>query len=530
MYSFGQARNPSILHNFTDNFKFVRTYADFFDACTVGASKKGLVIGAYEGCMDGDYKLTATGSKFDSIVGGRVSQLLKGSNLRLGGAKLVTNLGQDYYAVAVAGLGPETVSYNENECLEECRENIRIAAGVGARILQDQGIEEIDVEGFNNSEAAAEGSALAVWRYQEMKSKFNRKTQSTVELYDDDEKESWSRGLIKAEAQNLARLLEECPANIMTPSQFVKTAIEVLCPCGIHVEGRDRNWLHEKGLCAFLSMARGSYESPLLLELNYCGGSEEDRPVILVGKGVTFDSGGLCLKNCEEMAEFRADMAGGAVIVGVLKALASLGVPLNVTGLIPLCENMPGGMAPKPGDVVYALNGNSIKIENTDKEGQVIMADVLYYAKNYKPCLVSSLATISRATRTGLGSSASGVFCTSEVVWREILRAGAATGDRVWRLPLWRHFQKKISGYQDVDISNVGLGRGGDPCSAAAFFLEFSPECDFLHLDITGSGMCHSEIGVPYLREGLMTGRPTRTVVQFLYQMACPLDRNMECG
>ncbi|BET01988.1 manganese ion Hypothetical protein [Nesidiocoris tenuis] len=517
-------RRPKFLKMFDRNF------ADLFDACTVSANKKGLVLGAYGDCGESSLKLSITGQKFDNIVGGRISQILKMAGLKPGTAKTLTNLGNDYYAVAVAHAGAEAAAYNENECLEECKENVRVAAGAGARALQEQGIEEIEVEGFNLSEAAAEGSALAVWRYQELKNKLNRKTQSTVELYDDDDKESWSRGLVKAEAQNLARLLEECPANIMTPEQFVKTAVEVLCPCGVQVEGRNSEWLHQKGLCAFLSMARGSFESPLLLELNYCGGSEDDRPVVLVGKGVTFDSGGLCLKSCDEMAEFRADMAGGAVIVGVMKALATLGIPLNVTGMIPLCENMPGGMALKPGDIVYSLNGSSIKVENTDKEGQVIMADVLCFTKNFKPCLVSSLATISRASRIGLGSSASGVFCTSDVVWHEINRAGAATGDRVWRLPLWRHFTQRITSYGDVDISNVGSGRGGDPCSAAAFLQEFAPDCDFMHIDMTGSGMCQCEDGVPYLRQGLMTGRPCRTVVEFLYQMACPLDRQTECG
>ncbi|XP_014241292.1 cytosol aminopeptidase-like [Cimex lectularius] len=505
----------------------VRYFEDEF--CSTADKKKGLVLGAYDGCHEGEYRLTAAGEKYDVELGGRISSLLKQSGIQLGETVIYNNLGAEFYAVAVSALGQEGLGYNEIECLEECKENIRIASAVGAKALQEQhGLPIVMVEGFTNPEAAAEGAILSVWRYQEQKTNVARKVvEPVLELYDDPDRESWDRGMVKGGAQNVARYLEESPANIMTPSKFAKSAIDILCPCGVSVEVKDREWIMEKNMCAFLAMARGSYEAPLMLEMSYCGGSEDDKPVVLIGKGITFDSGGLCLKPCEGMAEFRADMAGGAVVIGVLKALAILGIPLNVTGLVPLCENMPGGMAMKPGDIVYGWEGKTIKIENTDKEGPVILADILGFSTTFKPCLVITIGTLSRATRAALGTSTSAVFATSDVVWREMARAGAETGDRVWRLPMWKHYANKILKRTDVDVCNVGLGIGGDPCLAATFLLEFAPAVDFMHVDNTGTGMEASEMAPPYLRPGYMTGRPTRTIVQFLNQMACPQDKSV---
>ncbi|KAK9508946.1 hypothetical protein O3M35_006376 [Rhynocoris fuscipes] len=283
----------------------------------------------------------------------------------------------------------------------------------------------------------------------------------------------------------------------------------------------------EKNLTAFLAMARGSCDPPLFLELAYCGGQEEDKPVLLTGKGVTFDSGGICLKKCRGMDMYKANMAGAAVIVGAMRALAILGLPINVNALIPLMENMPGGMALKPGDVVVSMNGKTIRVEHTDNEGRVALADALAYGHNLKPCLTINIATLTVGMKQALGCSATGAFSTSDVVWEELKKAGAHTGDRVWRMPSWKLFSERVTGYLSSDVDNIGKGRGS-PCLGNAFLMEFAPPVDFLHMDIMGTGM--KSIGSPvYMREGLMTGRPTRTLVQFLAQMACPLDKPSEC-
>ncbi|XP_014274954.1 cytosol aminopeptidase [Halyomorpha halys] len=501
------------------------------DVCK-GDVRKGMVVGAYENSCSptGEFKLTATGCKVDEECGGKIVSVLKGSNLKQGGVQIVSNLSSEYHALAVAGLGPEDAGYNEAECLEECKENIRVAAGVGARALQNQNIGMIMVEGFTCSEAAAEGAALAVWRYQDLKDKINWAQESFIDLYDDPDRDGWNSGIEKAAAQNLARKLEETPANIMTPANFAKAALDNLCPCGVHVEVRDKEWIESKKLNGFLSMARGSCEAPLLLDIAYCGGGEGDKPVVLIGKGVTFDSGGVCLNKCVPMFEIGgADMAGAAVVVAVMKGLATLGVPVNVNALIPLCENMPGGMAMKPGDVIMSHCGKSVLIERTDHEGRVILADALSFSSIFNPCLVIDIATLSRGMKIALGSPATGAFSTSNSVWVELVRAAAETGDRVWRFPFWKAYARHMTNHRFADVTNTALYPGGDPCTAAAFLREFAPCVDFVHLDITGTGTVHAGENSPYMRQGLMTGRPTRTIIQFLYQMSCPQDKPSPC-
>ncbi|KAL1129022.1 hypothetical protein AAG570_013554 [Ranatra chinensis] len=392
-------------------------------------------------------------------MSGKIRELVKGSGLALGKARVFNNLGKGFFAVALAGLGPEGLGFNENENLNECKENIRIAAAVGARALQDSGVTGIKVEGFTDAESAAEGAALAVWRFQEYRDKVNRATASKVDLYDDP----------------------------------------------------DTEWMEQKGMSAFLELTRGSCEPPLMLELSYCGGGEDDKPVVMVGKGTTYDSGGLCLKRPEDMSEFRADMAGAAVLVGTMKALAVLNVPINANALIPLYENMPGGRATKPGDIVKGLSGKTIRMQDTAREARVAVSDALTYTTNYKPCLVINVGTLTDGITVALGASSTGVYTTSNVVWNELSRAGADTG------------------YSAFDLNNVGKGRGGDSCMGAAFLTNFVPPVDFLHMDISGTGMLSTGLGYPYIRQGTMTGRPTRTLVQFLYQMACPQDKGSPC-
>ncbi|KAF6199256.1 hypothetical protein GE061_007281 [Apolygus lucorum] len=506
-----------------------RWWSTEVDPCAEGTEKKGLVLGVFEGCKEGEMKLSNTGRKFDEETGGKLSELIKGQDLTLGKARVFHNLSSEFYAIAVAGAGPEAAGYNENEVLDECRENIRVAAGVGAMALQKNGVEKIYVEAFTNASSAAEGSTLGVWKFQELKNKNNRSTESTVDLYEDPDSDNWARGRIRAESQNIARKLEETPANIMTPMAFAQAAIEILCPCGVQVDIRDRDWIMEKGMTAFLAMARSSCDPPLFLEISYCGGSEEDKPVVLVGKGTTFDSGGLCLKKCRPMSEMKASMAGGAVIVGAMKAIALLGLPVNINALIPLMENMPGGMAMKPGDVVAGLAKRTMKIEKPSHEGRIILADTLSYAAQFKPCLTITIGVLASGTRVAMSSAASAAYTSSEVVWQEIKKAGSVSGDRVWRWPAWKFYSKNVTDFECCDVDNVGKGFGGGPPMANAFLMEFAPPVDFLHIDIHGTGM-RSNGTPPYLRDGHMSGRPTRTLIQFLNQMACPLDANSECG
>ncbi|BET02680.1 manganese ion Hypothetical protein [Nesidiocoris tenuis] len=490
--------------------------------------KKGLVLGAYDTCNKGEYQLTPEGIKFDEKVKGRLTELLKNSNLKLGSARVFNGLGE-FYGVAVTGVGPNDATMNSKETLNECKENIRIAAAVGAKALQDQTVENILVEEFTNGEAAAEGAILGLWRFEEFRNEEERETRPKVALYGDNaNKDLWIQGVIKARAQNLARRLEDLPANILTPREFVKAALYYLCPCGVNVQVRDYKWIQKQGMNALFNMAKGSCAVPYFLELTYCGGSDTEKPVVMVGKGVTFDSGGVCLKKCKGMDEYRADMGGAAVVVGALKAIAQLKVPLNIVGLIPLFENMISGSAIHPGDVVLSMDDRTILVEDTDNEGRVAMADALVYSNRFNPSLVVSVATLTPGIRKALGSGGAGAYTTDDAIWDELKIAGADTGDRTIRLPIWNYYRQRNKMSVTADMHNVGQDGSwdGDTALGASFLYEFAPSCaDFLHLDITGVGMLTTGL-IPYYRKGYMTGRPTRTVIQFIKQMATPGQDN----
>lgn len=371
-------------------------------------------------------------------------------------------------------------------------------------------------------EQAAEGAALAVWRFQDNKNCRDWTIVPSLELFDCCDQDSWQRGLFKADSQNLVRKLCDMPANQMTPLHFAQHTVNELCPCGIKVEVHDKDWIECKHMNAFLTAARGSCAPPLMIEINYCGGCAEHKPILLVGKGVTFDAGGLCLKRGEHISRHKAAMAGAAIVLSAIRAASALSLPINITGLIPLCENMPSGMAMKVGDLVCGMNGKTIKIDNTDHEGRLMLCDALIYGQQvYKPNLIIDVSTETRGVTAALGSGASGVFSNSHTMWNEIRKAGSITGDRVWRLPLWKYYTRNVTSQKSADLTNQGLGKGS-PCLAAAFLQEFIVCVDWLHLDISGTGMrCHDKV-YPYLKKGRMTGRPTRTLIQLLYQLACP--------
>ncbi|KAL1122419.1 hypothetical protein AAG570_002750, partial [Ranatra chinensis] len=480
--------------------------------------QKGLVLGAYEGCEPGELILTPAAQKFDCQVNGKLTDLIKGSRLKAGKALCFGNLSEDYYEVAVAGLGPEGQGFDSLEHMDMCREDIRAAAGAGARALQERGCQVVHVEGFTNAEAAAEGATLGVWKYQELKDPPDRLIIPKLELYDSEDADGWMHGTLKADNQNVARRLEESPANIMTPAIFAQNCIELLCPCGVQVDVKGLEWLETQKMIAFLSIAKGSCEPPLFVELSYCGGDMDEKPV-----GITYDSGGIDLKpDNAQLIECRGDMCGAAVVVAVIRAAAQMRLPINLRGLLPLCENMIGGLSVKPGDVVVGMNGKSIRLEHTDNEGRVILADALTYSSVHKPCLIINVADFQTGIKDSMGTTCTGVFSTSPEIWEELRSAGAITGDRVWRFPLWKFYANGVTDFPEVDVNNVGKAKGGDPCYAAAFLMEFVPPVDFVHMDISGTGMLSAGIEFPYLRRGTMSGRPTRTLIQFLYQLACP--------
>lgn len=489
--------------------------------------RKGLILGVYEGENE-EPVFTKAAAKFNDHLGGKLLDLVKsgGCELKRGQGKTFNNVDKEFWSIAMVGLGKEKLGYCEMEAIDEGLEAVREAAGMGAQLLKKECVGRILIEGLGHPEQAAEGSALALWRYQENRSRQHWKPIPTLELFDDSDAESFQRGLFKAESQNLARRLSDTPANQMTPLHFAQETVNELCPCGIKVMVHDKDWVEHKKMNAFLTVARGSCEPPVVVEISYCGRDQDHKPILLVGKGITFDSGGLCLKKCDGMDKYRGDMVGAAAIIAAIRAASALSLPINIEAIIPLCENMPSGMSMKCGDVVMGLNGKSIMITDTDNEGRLVLADALVYAQNIRhPNLIIDVATLTPGVRAAFGSAACGVFTNSQTMWSQVRKAGIITGDRVWRLPLWKYFTKKVTRFKSHDVNNKGLGHGSS-CIAAAFVNEFIDCVDWIHFDVTGVGFKSEEKNYPYLTKGRMTGRPTRTLIQLLVQLACPSEGN----
>lgn len=483
----------------------------------------GLVLGQYANMTENHGLQTSYTDallKFDKMTDGKIGELLRLSPVPLPGeVRVFYGVDPKYSAVAIVGLGEECVGYNDLEELDEWKEAIRIGAACGSRALQDLHMRNIFIESFGHAESAAEGSALGVWIYQELKNPSKQKTIPRLELYDDCDFTGWQIGLQKAAAQNLSRQLAETPANLLTPIAFAQAAVEVLCKAGVSVEVKVRNWSKIMNMEAFLMAARGSCEPPIFLETSYYGCDPDVSPIVLVGKGTTFDSGGLCLKTCPELKHMRGEMAGAAMVVAVCRAASALQLPINIRGLIPLYENLPGSCAMKPGDIIRARNGKTILIETTDFDGRMALADALVYGGIYNPKFILDIGSLSQEIKNLLGSAATGVFSNNDALFENMRIAGMHTGDRVWRLPLWEHYTEKITTQPFADVQDHLLHKEvtGVTCAAAAFLRQFIPNTDWIHLDTTGVNI---STGSCLVREG-MSGRPTRTVVEFLAQLAC---------
>ncbi|XP_059617418.1 cytosol aminopeptidase-like [Phlebotomus argentipes] len=503
----------------------MRLFASFpsqADAPMPSGATKGIVVGIYEH-PEKDYVFTECGEEVDGKLRGRLKNEIERCGLKgkSGEVKVLNGLSGDFYSVAIVGLGTKEVGFSVPESLDMGLENVRVAAALGALKLRDDCVAEISLDPMGHPEEVAEGATLALWEYQDNRRVEDRQRAVALECYNCLDEDAWTRGLFKAEAQNLARKLAEAPANQLTPTIFAQVATDSLCPCGVTLDVRGADWIAAQRMTAFMAVARSSCEPPALLEVNYAGSEPGERPIVLVGSGITFNSGGLCLKSLPEMEYERATMSGAAVVMAAVRAAAALSLPINIRALIPLCENMPSGMSFKVGDVFRCSNGKSVAVHDTGNAETLIMADAFAYAMQiYKPRLVMDLATMTRKGNL-LGSTASSVFTNSDAMWKELQKAGAITGDRVWRFPLWKTYTRQISNFTNYDLSNRGDGQAYT-CRKAAFLKEFIGDSEWIHMDIGEAGLVSPHNFVPYYRQGKMTGRPTRALIQFLYQLACP--------
>jgi leucyl aminopeptidase len=314
-----------------------------------------------------------------------------------------------------------------------------------------------------------------------------------------------------AEGLTLAKDLGNLPGNICTPAYLAARAREVGKHHGFAVKILERKDMEKLGMGAFLAVARGSPEPPKLIALEYTGGSRGASPVVLVGKGITFDTGGISIKPALELDEMKFDMCGAASVFGALCAAAVMKLPLNVVGVIPAAENMPGGNAMKPGDVVTTMSGQTVEILDTDHEGRLVLCDALTYVERYKPAAVIDVATLTDSIVIALGDVASGVFSNSDALAREVVEAGETAWDRAWHMPMWDAYQGKLES-NFADFPNIGP-HGGGAITAACFLSRFAKGFPWAHLDIAGTASKSGE-------DKGATGRPVALLGHFLARRA----------
>jgi leucyl aminopeptidase len=316
-----------------------------------------------------------------------------------------------------------------------------------------------------------------------------------------------AQGQAIAAGMNLTKDLGNLPGNICTPSYLAEQATTLGKESRLEIEVLERQDMERLGMGALLSVARGSHQPPKLITLKHNGGKADDKPVVLVGKGITFDTGGISLKPGPEMDEMKYDMCGAASVLGVMKAIDRMDLPLNVIGIIPSTENMPGGNASRPGDIVTSMSGQTIEILNTDAEGRLILCDALTYAEQYNPAVVIDIATLTGACVIALGHVASGLLANDDTLARDLLHAGQDAYDRAWQLPLWEDYQEQLKS-PFADMANIG-GRAAGTITAACFLARYTKKYPWAHLDIAGTAWKSGD------KKGA-TGRPVPLLTHYL--------------
>jgi leucyl aminopeptidase len=325
-----------------------------------------------------------------------------------------------------------------------------------------------------------------------------------------------THGRAIATGVTLARDLANLPGNICTPNHLAEQAKKLAGKSDkLRVKVLQEKQMQNLGMGALLSVSRGSRQPAKLIVMEYTGGKPKSKPVVLVGKGLTFDAGGISLKPAAAMDEMKYDMCGGASVIGTMAACIEMGLPINLVGIVPASENLPDGDANKPGDIVTSMSGQTIEILNTDAEGRLILCDSLTYAERYKPVAVIDIATLTGACVIALGAHASGLLGNDDALTDEILAAGKKSGDRAWQLPLWEDYQGQLDS-NFADMANIG-GKGAGTITAACFLARFTKKYKWAHLDIAGTAWKSGA-------ENGATGRPVPLLTQFLLKR-CGLDR-----
>ena len=487
-----------------------------------------LVVGVFE-----PRKISNAGEPLDAAAQQRIAEIIARGDME--GKAGSTLLLHDVAAtrcerVLLVGLGKQK-DFHEKEYCAAIRNAVKALAGTGAAdgVLL---LSAIPVRKRSTAWRIRQAAIVAqdtLYRFEQFKSKKKEKqpplSRLTLRIERSNELASaqvaLDQGLAIAAGIAQARTLGNLPGNVCTPAYLAETAQKIANDHDLECQVLERAEMEALGMGSLLSVAKGSHQPPKLIVVHYRGAKETRRgapgewPLVLIGKGITFDSGGISLKPGAEMDEMKFDMCGAASVLGALKAAALMRLPLNLTVIIPSCENMPGGSASKPGDIVTSLSGQTIEILNTDAEGRLILCDALTYAERFKPQAVIDVATLTGACVIALGHVASGLFANDDELARELLNAADSAQDRAWQMPLWDDYQELLKS-NFADFANIG-GRAGGSISAACFLSRFAKKFDWAHLDIAGTAWkSGADKGA--------TGRPVALLAYYLLKRAGQLN------
>ncbi len=403
-------------------------------------------------------------------------------------------------------------------------DNVRKMAGTAARALRGKKarsfafLRRSQLSIGEGAQAATEGALISL--FDPDKYHTSDKTESRLEAMIlaapdadlDEVKRAIERGRIIAEATNFAREVINEPANVMTPAELARRAEEVAKDYGLELDVLDEARMKDLGMGSLMGVAQGSAEPAKMIVLTYSPKAQSSETIAIVGKGVTFDTGGISIKPSDGMEKMKYDMAGGATTIGAMRAIAQLKPSVNVIGIVPAVENMPGGRAQRPGDVVRAMTGKTIEVINTDAEGRLILADAVAYARKLGATKIVDLATLTGAVSVALGDVYVAVLGTDQAWIDQVLAAGKKAGEKIWQLPLDKEYREQIKS-EIADIKNVG-GRKAGTITGAYFIREFVEDTPWAHLDIASTAW--NENGKPHLAVG-----PTGVCLRTLVNLVC---------
>ena len=481
-----------------------------------------VVVGVFE-----PRRLTLAAQLLDKAAAGHISEILRRGDMtgKAGSTLLLHNVpGTLCERVLLVGLGKER-EFHEREYGSAIRLAVKTLGDTGA-VDASIFLTELAVRRHGVAwriRQATMAALEATYRFDRFKSKKEearhplRKLVLSVERRNElrPAAEAIRQGMAIAEGVALTKTLGNLPPNVCHPTYLAEQAQAMAGEFDLGCEVLERARMEELGMHSLLSVARGSHQPPKLIILNYRGGRNGEKPVVLVGKGVTFDTGGISLKPGAEMDEMKFDMCGAASVLGTMQAVARMKLPINLTIIVPAAENMPGGNASRPGDIVTSMSGQTFEILNTDAEGRLILCDALTYAERFEPDTVIDVATLTGACVIALGNVATGLFANRDGLARELLVAGDEANDRAWHMPLWDDYQELLKS-PFADMANIG-GRWAGAVTAACFLSRFTKKFAWAHLDIAGTAWkSGTEKGA--------TGRPVPLLTHYLLHRAGMLN------